>query len=449
MRLKGLIFSLFCLYSVAPIKPGIATEIHIDALNKFVNELLPVINDQIKQISIDDEIRLKEITVKKSKMTIEPLKEEDIFIERAEADHFHIICRNVMFVLDNDVDVHWGILKSAGTVNTSGRIEKTTTKVTFKPFDKHDPRPYMDFKVEGIEIYPSNWNIHVDVKYIPNFIINFIINIFKSTILEKVLHELIHTINDKAEVEFNKRIHAMYPLQVDGPYNASVVSSLTESPLILNNSIAVEADGTFFDTNEGYKRTSEPDKLPLNQGDAHLIDIFVSEYSANGLVKALFDKKITLKHGFVDLSLRSLQLEDAISFHQHKIVLRDFNFTGQLKIGSILSSLEASVSGAFILGRYDPERRTIVIQVEDIEFDKFVLTSDLGILNTFSYMIKLFVQVLLRLLHTFEVKLPNLHLPYSVDVYELETTIYNKSLKLGVDFNVKQFMKNVMLNNSP
>lgn len=441
MKIIFLVFGILAPSLYQSVNPGLITEIHLGTLNKFLDQLLPIINDHIKEITIDEKLVIDEITIKRSYVKAEPFEPKEIYIEQAETDHFHLVCNNIKFDLKNDVDVHWKFFKSSGVIRTRGKIDKVVSKITFKNYDPNDPKPYLDLKVEHMELYVNNWDVDVDIKNIPNFLINLIIKLFKANILKDFLEKVIRAINEKAKIKVNQKIKEQYPLQIDSDYNISVESILTGSPLIISNSMLIQVDGTFFDTTNGYHRFTEPDYMELDRDDMYLVDLFLSEYTVNSLFSALYNKDVEIHFGPFVISFIVQEDKKFIKFLDGQIKLEDFSFMGRVQIGPLLGSLDASVNGTFKINRVNPLDKKVHLQIVDINFTKFIINSTWDQLVKYSDIIRLALQTGLMFKENFAIAVPKLKIPYNIDVYDINIQVNEHNIKIGVDFNVEQFVK--------
>jgi len=273
--------------------------------------------------------------------------------------------------------------------------------------------------------------------------INLIIKMFKSKIVGEILGKVVGKVNDKAKELLNQQIKDKYPVQFNTPYDVSLQSAVTNNPNIVDNGMIVSVDGTFFQTSQGYHRISEPNEIKINNDDQHLIDLYISEFTANSLLTSIYGKEFKFENKFFEFYFKSSTMHPSITFENGVIEVKNFMFNFSSRILIVFSSLDASLNGKFKIKKFDAKKRTIELQIIDLEFDEFDIHSDFHFLHEYSNIIRLMIQIIARSIDKKEIKVPALNLPLDIDFYDIDFDMHDNQMKIGVDFNVNQLAMNL------
>ena len=435
----GLILLLLLQICSADTAPGIKLAHNLFKFNDIKPLLLKAINEKIQELNIDASFDFGNIQLDKIKVRVKPIESDKVKIDHAEDDYAFVKVDSVGFEIEGDLDVVYSIYSGSGKLKLSGFIDEGTFKLKMNELKLDDPRPYTDFRLMSLSIQPEMWEFNVDITNVPKFVSDFIIMQMKESLLEKTVVEIFKRIDDNVKNVINDFIRSFYPLELNTDYNLVLNTKLVNKPYVVNNQLILNIDGTFFDKEKGYKRIGEPKEIPEDSFDSLELDLFFSQYSANTLFNALYNKELKIFDSEMTVTFKPKREGEFIEFNDNKVTLKQFAGVIDVKYGGLDFSLDFILNGMFIMNLISVSDLYVELKIITIDFDKFEFNSNIPFVSVIAPYVKIMVEKLINVKDTFNFNLPQFQFPYNVTLAAADIKVLNGFARASADlnFNIK------------
>lgn len=418
--------------------PGIIAEIQLNPFEILKPKLIPIINKLNQKRQLEMEVTLKEVTMVNPICETEPFTKDSFVIEKAEGNTMIISVFNIKSHLESDIRLDFTLFNGYGKMTNTGTIDKIQLKVEILDLYEADPRPYVKISVLSFNIQPDNWEMGTKVDYIPSYLTNLITTNFKESLLYRYITEVVHKINTEVNEEINNSIKNMYPLIYNGEYDVSVKTGLTEAINIKDKNTFLKLNGTFFNRTEGDVSTGEPKEIDTSDPQEHLVDLYVSDYSANSLFSAFYGKEFTFGDDDIKCNLKVKPGPNAFSMIKDKIKLKDISLNFSVLYKGIKLTISTILKADIGVEFVNKKERLVKIKKKSISLSQFKLGGSIFGISYLSPFVKYGLYTFLTFKKTFNYKIPDFEIPYGIKIKDLVFKINEGFAKLGVDIDVEE-----------
>jgi hypothetical protein len=417
--------------------PGIIVNIHESEFGSLVANMLPVINKMTKKFEVDEEIEDGSITIHKMIVSLDDLEPEQLqFDFKTHPGVILIKLTNVNHSIISFADFNMKIFKSTGTIISSGIINVIMLRMYFRDFDdSHKDKPYFSIKIDDLQFNKDSFVIKADFKLIPDWAIDSIIKLFKSSVLDKVKTKILKRIDRDGDGMIDKAINKDYPSSVSlEQLDTSMSTNLVRKPISDDQNLYFYIDGTFFNTEKGYSRSSDAENITIHTDDQFFIDVHVTQYSINSLFSALNGN--VLKYDFFGfwLFFDSLSASNPISIIEDKITIKDFSSQiGAEKGADYFARLKSSIEleSNLITKKIGKDFWAFIdilnFELLDLQIDASFPTARIPI-----QLIRDFTKMILTFKNEFKFKFPKMKLPFEVQLKDIGLSLFKEHMRIGL-----------------
>lgn len=440
MHLKLITIFIFFASSIS-INPGLTIKLDLKNIDIVKAKFIPIINKTIEDMTIVENMRIGGFNIKQTNVKIYPIKPEQIIVGMGQGDILFLSIKNLYVKTVSNTALDMLLFDWDGKISTSGYINRVRCIVKFKKFNEKDPRPYLESAIDKVEITNFSWDIDVDADFVPSFITNKVLKVFNQLTLQLLIENIMKNIDADITSIINQAIKREYPLFFDLGYDVAVSSKLVEKVRIIDNTLLLKIDGTFYDKKKGLIRHDQPLPMDLNYVGDYLIDLFISDFSLNSIFQAIADKNMKIYKDNIDLIIYTGDQHKYISIEEGQLKFDKLKAQANIDYSGYKVKADFTLKGNLDMDTSQIDNELLKLKVKSFEFEEFNLDGNVPYITYVPGVIKFLVKTALYYNNEFTLPIPQFQLPFGIKLTKKQAILKNNNANLSVNFEIDEKRK--------
>ena len=447
MKLPKTILLNLVIQILLSLNPGVVLRIHKKNLTGIIKVGVSVINPFLKNVFMDEWIDTGMLKIETTNMNMEDIKSEQVTcIETQRKDFLQCQIIKAQFNMASTAYLDAVIFKNHGKIMVRGILDVVTLKIGFMDFNTtHFGRPYVAINLDEITFDKNTLKINLDFRGIPSFLVEKTIEFFKSKVISKLRDEIMKFANKQGSDKINMVVHKVFPHTVIlDPVGISLQTALLFKPSIDEHDLVIGIDGTFFDTQSGYKRDKDAAEVTGDAMDHFFGDVSLTNYTINSFFQAIYQKRISMSLGPIQLEMISTTLDPDVSISPSLIQISRMSGITRGESGSNFGEVTMDVSLDMIVGIHTSIDFFLDLDIPHFDLHEFKMKTNIPMISYFESAIRFFLEQAIKYFHSFSLDIPNFVLPFDMKVVDVGLQMNHGYVQLGLTVEIDHVIPEII-----
>lgn len=355
---------------------GIVLSINDKGFLKLFKEFLPILNSYSNNIQIPEDITASQVVIRKTLVSLMPLKIDQFKFSFPEDTSVFIVgIHNLVQKSFSELDINFFYSNFRKNVNFSFLIPYIEFWVNFD-VDTEQGTPLIKIEVNVIDIDYNSVKFEVEnASPLEMQIISSYINFQKSIIINTsnlVLNRIDGIAKKFLEEKLKKEFTSSYPV---GEKDVVLSTRLVERPRCIGTQMIFTIEGIFRKIPD--LKTPLPLLKPQSSMENHkMLMLFVSESSVASAFSAFSPYLYQGTHFRRPLSANLSAQNSQLNVTDFGLHLNNATIEANTTFLWFSLQLQAKFSTTFDIGMKENDGQSLIIQIKEIVFNEFTITSD-------------------------------------------------------------------------